>query len=100
MNVSVDVYNDFIHSSVVNISIVSSANIERSTVYVTFASQKDSNRSWKTVVDFEKLLNDRFGNLFFKIFMDNFAESIDFEPKFPMLPVSIAKVNTDLNNLK
>lgn len=47
-----------------------------------------------TVCDVTKLLNGIAANPFMKTVLDNYLKVIDFEPKFPMSPVSLsAKVS-------
>lgn len=55
---------------------------------------------FRTSIDVEKLLKGVQGNFVMKVFLENFFQSIDFEPKFPMKKVRIKYFleNTKENN--
>lgn len=93
-NASITVYNDGIHDSLIDLAIETFQVIERMVVQVKINIALDKNDKEmtkefiKTSVDVGKLMSGVQGNFIFKVFLENFFKSIDFEPKLPFPKVS------------
>lgn len=94
IKVKFDSFNDGIHDTVINITSEQIKTWKSGTCYLKVSvpdnnkSQTYSRKLLNTVVDISKVMNGVSSNVFMKSFVDNFAKSIDFEPKFPLKPVS------------
>lgn len=95
IKVKFDLFNDGIHDTVINITSEQIKTWKKGTCYfkvsvpVNNISKMYSRVLLNTVVDVSKVMNGVSSNVFLKSFVDNFAKSIDFEPKFPFHPVRI-----------
>lgn len=81
-----------------------SVTIEKIVLYIIIrAAESDHDRKYKTTVlrtvgDVEKSYKNLNSNLFMKGFMKNIIRTMDFEFKFPLLPVrSHKKTNQNLS---
>lgn len=74
--------------------MVSHVTILKLYLYVSVffpASPEDGNYQkevLKTMIDYDKIFRGISGNLFSKMILENYLKVIDFEPKFPLKPVS------------
>lgn len=89
-----DTVNEKNQNSVLNINVTLKKKLLKSTIYVEIYSDKqdtwlpDNTRPLKSVFDMEKLFSGVNGNMIVRSFMQNFFQSIDFDPKMPLLPVN------------
>lgn len=93
INITIKIFNDFVHDSILDATYDLKAKLEKATLYLEFKipgldSFVGGPRSLKSVIDLEKVLNGVNGNVLFRTAMDGFLKSLDFEPKFPITPVS------------
>lgn len=90
---------DFTHNfeghAVSNVTFKTLVTLTKATVYITIKTAEDKNdREYKrtlvnTVADVEKAFKNLQSNFILRDFMASIIRAMDFEFKFPLLPVSI-----------
>jgi hypothetical protein len=88
-NVSVTVFNDGIHDTACNFTIITKQIVTKYKADFKIMSPKDENDKnyerelAKSTIDIEKAMKGALGNYMFRSFFENFAKSADFELKLP-----------------
>lgn len=95
MAITVNYTHDSRGNSITNVTLSDSVTIKKIVLYIIIrAAESDHDREYKTTVlwtvgDAEKSYKNLNSNLFMKGFMANIIRTMDFEFKFPLLPVRI-----------
>lgn len=95
MTVSMFFYNDGTRSTSTTINVTLHRTVFTARFYLKIsiaANKTDRDFSivlFNTGFDITKLLNGVVGNPYIKVLVKNYLDCIDFEPKFPMVPVSL-----------
>lgn len=89
MNVS----NDGVHHSVMNVTYELFFTIQQMRIAVTIFLPEDENDTryrrvfLRSTIDVNRMLKNMEGSFFVKALMENFLKSIDFPPQLPLGPV-------------
>lgn len=90
------VYNNYVNDTLMNFTLVAQVDIVKMKVAVEVNLPQDQydqayqRNLYRASIDVEKILDGAFGSFVFKIFMENFKNTIDFEPKLPFKKVRSA----------
>lgn len=93
-NWSIVHHEDSTGNAVVNVTFQLFQTVNRALLYVIAKAAKDRHDKdcqielLNTVVDAQKTLTGKQGNLLVRKFLDDLLKSMSFEPKFPLPPVS------------
>lgn len=91
---TVNYTHDSTGNSITNVTMENFVTWKKAMVYITIkAAENVNDREYKTtlvrtVVDFEKTFKNSQTNFLVKVFMARIIQFMDFEAKFPFLPVS------------
>lgn len=102
MNFSVVHWNDGIHNTVLNVTAKIFQQIENMFCLVELrlpegSSDQNFQRSFfKTSLDVNKVIKGVRGNQLISFIYDKISESVDFEMKFPLKPVSVYQFQVQL----
>lgn len=95
LNVTVDQVNDKLEDPVFNITVDSFVCIDKMLVYFKVCIPENENdfkyrrELVRTTIDVQKLFKGVIGNPIINVVIKAFYKSIDFEPTFPLRPVSL-----------
>lgn len=90
---SIELFGDGTHDTRMNISVETFFQIEKLTAMLKISFPEDKNDTecrkeyFRTSIDMAKVFSGYQGTVFLRAFMENFYNSIDFEPKFPLKKV-------------
>lgn len=93
-NWSITYGHDQTGNSVANVTFQLFDTVNRALLYLKANAAKDRNdrdcqiELVKTVIDVEKFLKGMQGNFLVRTYLDELTKFMDFEPKFPLFPVS------------
>lgn len=94
---TVNYTHDSTGNSITNVTMETLVTLKKVFVYITIkAAENEHDREYKymlvkSVVDLEKAFKKSQSNLILKRFIGQVVQFMDFEVKFPMLPVSILR---------
>lgn len=99
-NVTIAFKHDKAGNYVVNTTITTLMKILKLRVYLKLVAKEDQEyrqELLRTVIDVAKLANDLQRNIILGNFMKDLKKAMDFELKFPLMPVSVSLKLSDIN---
>lgn len=91
---TVSLHNDGVHDTLINITAYLFVTLQKLRVKMRIKMPQDESDKlfqrefMRTTIDVDKLFSGVEGSFVVRVFMEKFASTLDFDLKFPFLPVS------------